>query len=79
MHTNLFVLKLDTEAERVYQFRQVCEEEAGSAGSLGKLGSLMNASHWSLSEGYGCSHPFLDQLVRLSAGITHGARLTGAG
>lgn len=48
--------------------------------SLESLGRLMFQSHDSCSEAYECSHPQLDQLVKLSR--KHGAlgaRLTGAG
>lgn len=65
------------EANRVWQFRQVCD--SGSPDSLQILGKLMLDSHHSCRDLYECSHPQLDQLVDISSTLALGARLTGAG
>ncbi|CAH1797812.1 unnamed protein product, partial [Owenia fusiformis] len=66
------------EANRVYQFKMVCDEKPN--GALETLGSLMSASHESCRDLYECSHPDLDQLVNIcmESGAL-GSRLTGAG
>ncbi|KAK4305187.1 hypothetical protein Pmani_022907 [Petrolisthes manimaculis] len=70
-------LHVFSEANRVWEFRRVCEE--GREGALHKLGKIMLASHRSTQRMYDCSHPKLDQLVDLSEGLALGGRLTGAG
>ena len=70
-------LVLATEANRVWQFRDICN--SGSATALYDLGQLMSDSHLSCRDLYECSHPQLDQLVELSRNHCLGARLTGAG
>lgn len=70
------------EADRVAQFRQICEcDELGDESErLRRLGSLMSASHTSLRNLYECSHPRIDDLVdAANACGSLGARLTGAG
>lgn len=66
------------EANRVWKFKSICE--SGSATALKELGQLMNDSHESCCDWYECSHPELDELVKVSrkAGAL-GSRLTGAG
>ncbi|XP_052580858.1 N-acetylgalactosamine kinase isoform X2 [Peromyscus californicus insignis] len=83
-----------SEAARVLQFKQVCEEAPHNAIQL--LGELMNQSHRSCRDMYECSCPELDQLVdicrlAISTGLhfcghrdqwkfgAKGSRLTGAG
>ncbi|MGD9934490.1 MAG: galactokinase [Dehalococcoidia bacterium] len=63
------------EAARVDQ-----AEAALTAGDLPELGGILNASHKSLRDDYGCSTPALDALCTAmrEAGAL-GARLTGAG
>ncbi|ODN06602.1 N-acetylgalactosamine kinase [Orchesella cincta] len=78
---SLLLLRL-TEAERVYEFKKICELNTGEAGASNKLvelGKLMSASHSSLRDLYECSHPRLDELIGLSKPFTYGIRLTGAG
>lgn len=67
-----------TEANRVWEFKRICNE--GASDALEKLGALMNASHSSCRDLYECSHPNLDELVEVAihAGAV-GSRLTGAG
>eukprot|EP00198_Chlamydomonas_reinhardtii_P012190 XP_001701527.1 galactose kinase [Chlamydomonas reinhardtii] len=70
-----------TEAQRVLDFRAVCEDASLPPGErLAKLGRLMSDSHASCAELYGCSCTELDELVGIAkeAGAL-GARLTGAG
>lgn len=50
-----------SEAARVLQFKQVCEDAPDNAVQL--LGELMNQSHRSCRDMYECSCPELDQLV----------------
>ncbi|KFM60762.1 N-acetylgalactosamine kinase, partial [Stegodyphus mimosarum] len=66
------------EATRVMNFKSVCENSSGD--KIHELGRLMNESHESCRDLYDCSHPDLDELVRISleAGAK-GSRLTGAG
>nr|KAG5703664.1 hypothetical protein BaRGS_002538 [Batillaria attramentaria] len=52
-----------SEANRVMQFKMVCEERRPDA--LEQLGRLMDASHASCRDMYECSHPDLDKLVKL--------------
>jgi len=66
-----------TEANRVWQFREICNSEP--SGALEALGRLMFDSHSSCRDLYECSHPQLDRLVEMSAKLALGARLTGAG
>ena len=71
-------LHVYSEAERVEQFREVCESDAPD--KLEKIGALMNASHRSCNEDYNCSCEQLNELVSIA--MAHGAlgsRLTGAG
>jgi len=64
-----------TEGTRVPQ-----AEAAMAARDLGLFGQLLDASHRSLRDDYGVSHPELDRLVELArAAGAAGARLTGAG
>ncbi|XP_049988963.1 N-acetylgalactosamine kinase isoform X2 [Alexandromys fortis] len=67
-----------SEAARVLQFKQVCEEAPANAVQL--LGELMNQSHRSCRDMYECSCPELDQLVDICRKFgARGSRLTGAG
>ncbi|CAL8078502.1 unnamed protein product [Orchesella dallaii] len=70
------------EAERVYEFKKICESNTDGgddSSKLSELGKLMCASHTSLRDLFECSHPRLDELIELSRPFTHGVRLTGAG
>jgi galactokinase len=63
------------EAERVERACVALER-----GDARVFGLLLDASHASLRDDFGVSHPALDELVELArAGGAHGARLTGAG
>lgn len=66
------------EADRVFQFKEVCGMTSDDA--CQKLGGLMNESHSSCSKLYECSCEELDKLVEicLESGAL-GSRLTGAG
>lgn len=66
------------EATRVKHFKMVCDNMTDTA--VLDLGRLMNESHYSCRDLYECSHPNLDDLVKiaLDAGAL-GSRLTGAG
>lgn len=67
-----------SEAARVLQFKQVCEDAPDNAVQL--LGELMNQSHRSCRDMYECSCPELDQLVDICRKFgAKGSRLTGAG
>jgi N-acetylgalactosamine kinase len=69
------------EAQRVHQFKAICDEEGLDADERAKkLGDLMNASHVSCDMLYDCSSKNLNELVKLAkeSGAL-GARLTGAG
>ncbi|XP_031227626.1 N-acetylgalactosamine kinase isoform X4 [Mastomys coucha] len=67
-----------SEAARVLQFKQVCEEAPDNTVEL--LGELMNQSHRSCRDMYECSCPELDQLVDICRKFgAKGSRLTGAG
>ncbi|GLC69817.1 hypothetical protein PLESTF_000883800 [Pleodorina starrii] len=70
-----------SEAQRVLDFRAVCEDASLPASErLSKLGGLMNDSHGSCADLYGCSCDELDELVSVArAAGALGARLTGAG
>lgn len=70
-------LHVFSEAQRVYEFKQACEQQSTSHEHLG---NLMNQSHQSCSVLYDCSCPELDQLTETCrrAGA-YGSRLTGAG
>ncbi|EFJ41193.1 hypothetical protein VOLCADRAFT_98854 [Volvox carteri f. nagariensis] len=70
-----------SEAQRVLDFRTVCEDVSLSpAERLTRLGGLMNDSHGSCADLYGCSCDELDELVAVArGGGALGARLTGAG
>jgi len=61
----------------VWQFRDICN--SGSSTALKELGQLMIDSHSSCRDLYECSHPQLDELVKISSHHCLGARLTGAG
>ncbi|KAL7057642.1 hypothetical protein AAHC03_016741 [Spirometra sp. Aus1] len=74
-----------SEAQRVLDFRRLCERFDFSSGDgadafLQSLGMLMNESQNSCRDLYECSCPELDRLVDVcrSAGA-YGSRLTGAG
>ncbi|KAG2487013.1 hypothetical protein HYH03_014383 [Edaphochlamys debaryana] len=70
-----------TEADRVLQLRAVCEDASLDGSTrLERVGALMNDSHASCADLYGCSCAELDELVGIArtAGAL-GARLTGAG
>jgi len=58
---------------------EACESLAG--GDLLTFGRLMNASHFSLRNDFGVSHPVLDRMVEEAIQVDGvlGARLTGAG
>ena len=67
-----------SEAFRVNEYQRICQNSQNN--SLEELGQLMYDSHWSCALSYECSHPKLDQLVKLSKEWgAFGARLTGAG
>ena len=51
-----------SEAGRVLQFKEVCEDQ--SEGALQRLGKLMDESHASCRDMYECSHPEVDALVQ---------------
>lgn len=75
------VLHVFSEAQRVYDFKDVCmQSESSASEALVKLGHLMNASHESCKTLYDCSCSELDDLVDTCrrAGAL-GSRLTGAG
>ncbi len=64
-----------SETERVIRAGDVLE-----AGRLDEMGTLMNASHQSLADDFGCSTARLDAIVECARrGGAFGARLTGAG
>lgn len=64
------------EAYRVQEYRRVCESSA----DVHRLGQLMNESHRSCRDLYDCSHPKLEELIRVATeNGAIGARLTGAG
>jgi N-acetylgalactosamine kinase len=66
------------EAQRVLQFKSVCEH--GGTNALNELGELMYASHRSCRDLYECSCTDLDRLVELAMqNGAIGSRLTGAG
>ncbi|CAG0884125.1 unnamed protein product [Cyprideis torosa] len=71
------------EADRVLSFFTACELVEGAVvepkAVLERLGKLMSASHVSCRDLYECSHPQLDNLVRLLKPFSYGARMTGAG
>uniref|UniRef100_A0A7S0WQ04 Galactokinase n=1 Tax=Chlamydomonas leiostraca TaxID=1034604 RepID=A0A7S0WQ04_9CHLO len=68
------------EAQRVRDFKAVCDGDAPAAEKLAALGKLMDASHASCAGLYACSCPELDELVGAAkAAGALGARLTGAG
>lgn len=64
-----------SESIRVRKFCDLCR----SNGSISDLSLLMRQSHLSLDSQYECSHPKLNELVRISDKFGVGARLTGAG
>lgn len=71
-----------TEARRVYQFADICEEEQINSmpDVLVRLGDLMNASHASCDTDFDCSCPELNQVCTIAReNGALGARLTGAG
>jgi len=76
-----------SEALRVLRFRDLCLESRSSPHHLSSaeetlrgLGKLMNESHKSCSQSFGCSCPELDQLTALARSSgAYGSRLTGAG
>lgn len=73
-------LHVYTEAQRVYQFKDICESGSSEEEKLARLGELMNDSHTSCRDLFECSCPELDALVELARNNgAKGARLTGAG
>lgn len=64
-----------SESIRVQRFCDLCR----SNGSISDLSLLMRESHLSLDIQYECSHPKLNELVRIADKFGVGARLTGAG
>jgi galactokinase len=79
------------EALKVLKFREVCLAEGGNEESkLQTLGKLMNDSHDSCNKQFDCSHPKVNDLVRVARsfrevetgrgkGRIYGSRMTGAG
>mmetsp|Transcript_22161 Transcript_22161/g.66139 ORF Transcript_22161/g.66139 Transcript_22161/m.66139 type:complete len:506 (-) Transcript_22161:65-1582(-) len=68
------------EAQRVRDFKAVCDGDEPADVKLSKLGALMNASHDSCAKLYDCTCPELEQLTTAGrAAGAFGARLTGAG
>ncbi|KIK39771.1 hypothetical protein CY34DRAFT_807886 [Suillus luteus UH-Slu-Lm8-n1] len=75
------------EALRVLEFREVCLAGGGNEESkLQTLGKLMNDSHDSCHRQFDCSHPKVNDLVRVARsfgevgkGRIYGSRMTGAG
>eukprot|EP01087_Luapelamoeba_hula_P009299 TRINITY_DN2399_c0_g1_i1.p1 TRINITY_DN2399_c0_g1~~TRINITY_DN2399_c0_g1_i1.p1 ORF type:complete len:517 (-),score=75.24 TRINITY_DN2399_c0_g1_i1:121-1644(-) len=72
-----------SETKRVEDFKLLCDTAGGkedAASVLGRLGQLMNESHFSCRDYFECSSPELDKLTALcrDAGAV-GSRLTGAG
>ncbi|KAI9027124.1 galactokinase [Phycomyces nitens] len=68
-----------TEARRVYQFSDACEDQSGSD-TIKVLGKLMNESQESCKNMFDCSCPEIEQICDIA--LRHGAygtRLTGAG
>ncbi|HYD54468.1 MAG TPA: galactokinase [Gemmatimonadaceae bacterium] len=61
--------------------RTVAAAAALDVGDLGRMGSLMSASHASLRDDFAVSRPELDLMVTLAEGhaACYGARMTGAG
>jgi N-acetylgalactosamine kinase len=69
-----------SEAARVLSFHRICLSHVLGEDHLAELGALMNQSHQSCSELYGCSSPELDELSSMCRQLgAIGSRLTGAG
>ncbi|OWF55326.1 N-acetylgalactosamine kinase-like [Mizuhopecten yessoensis] len=79
-HLHNRAIHVYSEAERVHQFRRVCEIEGNDPDNLQQLGELMTASHWSCHHLFDCSSEELNILVKtcMESGAL-GSRLTGAG
>jgi galactokinase len=69
-----------SEASRVVEFHNVCEEQSQSGSALKTLGDLMNASQESCDKQFMCSCPEINEVCEIArkAG-SFGSRLTGAG
>jgi len=69
------------ESIRVQKFRDIANssEDDDEDEVIEQLSELMRKSHLSLKTLYECSHPNLDELVKISDDYGVGARLTGAG
>ena len=68
------------EAERVHQYRDVCNSSLPEEEKITKMGELMNASHLSCDMLFDCSSSELNELTKMArdAGALD-SRLTGAG
>ncbi|KAJ9512204.1 hypothetical protein QJQ45_012753 [Haematococcus lacustris] len=68
------------EAQRVRDFKAVCDGTQAPEAKMAALGALMDSSHASCAGLYECSCPELEELVATAkAAGALGARLTGAG
>ncbi|KAJ9512435.1 hypothetical protein QJQ45_013006 [Haematococcus lacustris] len=68
------------EAQRVRDFKAVCDGTQAPEAKMATLGALMDSSHASCAGLYECSCPELEELVATAkAAGALGARLTGAG
>lgn len=77
----MFLNLLSEESIRVQRFRDIANlsGEDDEEDTIEQLSELMRKSHISLRTLYECSHPNLDEIVRISDDYGVGARLTGAG
>lgn len=63
------------ESLRVLQFKKVAESD----GCISTLSKLMRESHRSLDKQYECSHPNVNEMIKISDSLGIGSRITGAG